>query len=287
MHLPFLFQSSTLLALIGLGILWTYRSCSFLNISLGALIVIGGFLFDAFYAGDLFSAFIALSVTLTLCGAVNLVFHFGLFNRLRRSRATSSTLLLSSFGLYIVLENVLALITGSKTIAPSLTLAWPFSNGNSLGLTNLEWLFSIGTLGSLLVLEIMLFYSTWGMALRAVSENFELAAVSGVNSRRVQSTAAFGSGVAAGLVGIFSTLNTGITASDGMNLIISGAVAAILGGLGSISGLLFSAMVIATLQQATVYYLGAQWRDLFTFGALFLVLYAFRHRLFGGGVYSW
>jgi len=125
-----------------------------------------------------------------------------------------------------------------------------------------------------------------GRALRAVSSDPMLADVSGINSDRVM-LGAFAAGSAlAGLSGILFALDMDMRPTMGLNALMMGVVAVIIGGVSSIAGIALAALLLALAQHFGAVLLGFQWQDAIAFVVLVLFLFVRPHGFFGRKVQS-
>jgi branched-subunit amino acid ABC-type transport system permease component len=114
--------------------------------------------------------------------------------------------------------------------------------------------------------------SKMGKAIRAVANDSELALVSGVDSNRVILwTFAIGSAMA-GLAGILFALDVDMTPTMGMNALMMGVVAMIIGGINNIYGVAMGALLLGFAQHFGVWKISSQWQDAIAFIILFLFL---------------
>jgi branched-subunit amino acid ABC-type transport system permease component len=75
----------------------------------------------------------------------------------------------------------------------------------------------------------------------------------------------------AGVGGILVAFDVDMTPTMGMNPLMLGMIAVIVGGVRSIPGIVLAALLLACAQQATVWVFGSAWQD----AVAFLVLLAF------------
>lgn len=109
----------------------------------------------------------------------------------------------------------------------------------------------------------------------------ELANASGIESDKViLLTFALGSALA-GIAGILFALDMDMTPTMGMNALLMGVVAVIIGGVGSIPGIALGALLIGMAQQFGVWKIGSQWQNAIAFVVL-LIFLLFRPQGFFG-----
>jgi branched-chain amino acid transport system permease protein len=111
-----------------------------------------------------------------------------------------------------------------------------------------------------------------GKNMRAVAENPSLAHSLGIRTVWVTTAAsaiAAAVGAPAALVYLY---NRGVTPHDAIHIVLMGAIVAIFGGRGSIAGALIAALLIGTAESVMVWFFDAGWREVMTFGLLYVVL---------------
>jgi branched-chain amino acid transport system permease protein len=117
--------------------------------------------------------------------------------------------------------------------------------------------------------------------MRAVANDSELASLSGIDSDRVILWAfAIGSALA-GVAGILIALDVDMTPTMGMDALMIGVVAVIIGGANSIPGIALGALLLGLAQQFGVWYISSQWQDAIAF-VILLVFLLFRPQGFMG-----
>lgn len=158
--------------------------------------------------------------------------------------------LLVTFGLSIIIQNFLLLTQSANdrrlTLGTLDTARLELPFGIRVGILPLA-IFLLAVL-LLIVLSQFIQRTPYGRLVRAVSDDAETVALSGVDPKRVYAAAA---AIAFGLVAI-AGVSTGITSSfnpfSGSLLLIFAFQAVIIGGLGSLWGTLLGAMILALSQ---------------------------------------
>jgi branched-chain amino acid transport system permease protein len=120
-----------------------------------------------------------------------------------------------------------------------------------------------------------------GLALRALAQNRDAAAISGIdirNTERVAFSLAVGLAAAAGsLVSLIGTT----TPTVGHDLVLDGFVVVVVGGLGSIPGALLAALLIGLVQSICGFALDDAWAKIITYALLYAALVLRPQGLFG------
>ncbi len=186
------------------------------------------------------------------------------YRHLRSTKNSNLNMLVLSLGVYIVFQNLLSMTFGDEIKNLTTTIS-ERHHISGVFFTQIQ-IISILSAVSILSFTLFLWHKTrLGKAIRAISENPELSRVIGIPRDRII-LIAFGIGSAyAGVAGILVGLNTGITPTMGFPLLLYGIVAMIIGGLGSIWGIAIGALILATVQNLTAYYIDTRWLDAVTY----------------------
>lgn len=121
-----------------------------------------------------------------------------------------------------------------------------------------------------------------GLALRAIGVDAEVASIMGIDRRRLALVTMTLAGALAGLAGVLLTYNLGaITPESGETLILKAFAAIILGGVGSMTGVVVGSFVLAIAETVVLTETSGLWVDAVSFGLIFLVLLLRREGLFG------
>lgn len=215
----------------------------------------------------------ALLLAIVLTTAVALLLDRLVYRRLRERRADPLTLVFASFGLALILRNVLLLLFGpdphnySTEIQMALTLP-----GKVRVMPDQVLVFAI----TLVVLGALWFFlnrTRHGIGMRAVAEHPVLAAIAGIDiARTTRLTWIVSTGLAA-LAGVFYGLTVQVRPEMGVNLLLPLFTAAILGGVGSVTGAVVGGLLISVIENVVTLWLATSYRPMVAFVLLLLVLY--------------
>jgi len=180
--------------------------------------------------------------------------------------------MLSSLGTFIVLQNLISMLFGDDTKS---IRTWEVREGIQVWgayITPVQ-IIIIGVSMTLLILVAgYLMLDKRGKAMRAVAADKELARLCGINSDRIIFLSfAIGSALA-GIAGILVALDVDMTPTMGMNMLMMGVVVMIIGGVGSIWGIVLGSLLLAFAQNFGVWYISSQWQDAIAFGILLIFL---------------
>lgn len=238
----------SVLLLIALGLTFTFGQMGVINLAHGELIMAGAY--TTYVLGDTFgrsvSLLVALPVAFVIAGVMGLLLERLLIRRLYGRPLDT---LLVTWGVSLVLQQVARDIFG----APNVNVTKPswLDGGFELFGATLPYtrLFIIGlVLAAVTGIWLYLTRMSQGRRMRAVMQNRQLAACTGINTERVdQRTFFIGSGLA-GAAGVALTLLGPIGPTLGTNYIVDAFLVVVAGGLGQIRGAVFAAIGLGVLQ---------------------------------------
>ncbi len=170
------------------------------------------------------------------------------------------------------------------SIAQHITKSVPFgySNGSfrvityDLGfvrVSNVQLVILVAALGLAAVIGWWLRTTRPGLALRAIGVDPEVASIMGVDRRRLALGTMAVAGGLAGLAGVLLTFYLGSVAPEtGDGFLLKAFAVIILGGVGSIAGVVVGAMVLAGIETLVLVNTSGSWAPAIAFGLIFLML---------------
>lgn len=204
------------------------------------------------------------------------------FDRLRARGAQALSLVFASFGVALVLRNLVLLIWGPQAAYYTGELQIAVEVLPDVRLLP-DQLFVLGlTVLVVVVLHLILRYSRLGIAMRALAESPALARVCGVEVERIVRWTWALSGALAAAAGVFAGLTVQLRPEMGFNLLLAILTAAILGGTGSLFGAVAGGLIVGLAENLSVLVIPAGYKATVPFLVLILVLYLRPQGLFGG-----
>ncbi|MFA6959365.1 MAG: branched-chain amino acid ABC transporter permease [Opitutaceae bacterium] len=262
-------------ALLALGYTMVYGVLRFINFAHADVFMVGSFAgyFAArhFPAGTLWGGLSVLPIAMAACAALGILIERFAYRPLRN--APKLNILITAIGMSLLLEYGVQLLFGSTPRNfPAVFPATRFQFGTLTVSSN--QLIVIGVSASLLIaLQLIVFRTRLGAAMRAVSLNPRAAQLVGINLNTVV-TFTFGLGSAlAGAGGVLYALNyPSIDPFMGVMPGLKAFVAAILGGIGSLPGAALGALILGgaeTLVGGSDY---STYKDAIAFGLLIVIM---------------
>src|SRR5690606_5924542 len=112
----------------------------------------------------------------------------------------------------------------------------------------------------------------WGKAMRAMSDNPDLARLCGVNNRQVRMLTWAIVGALGAAAGVMLGIHTDVNAMMGWHMLLPMFAAAILGGVGRIGGAVIGGLVVGVVEELSVLVLPPQYKAATAFAILLLIL---------------
>jgi len=236
-------QLGVLLFLIAAGLTLVFGVMNFINLAHGTQYMLGAYLAVAFYGvvGTFMGALVLALLTALGCG---LMLEFLVFRQLYERAHLDQVV--ATFGIILLLDDGVKMLWG----AAPLTLPMPDSLSGSVvlmeGLIYPVWrLVIIGSgLGVAAALFLLVTYTRTGMLVRAGATHAPIVSARGVNIRRLFMIV-FGFGtMLAGFAGIMIAPILSVEPGMGDNILILAFVVIVIGGIGSIRGAFFAALLV-------------------------------------------
>jgi branched-chain amino acid transport system permease protein len=226
------------------------------------LAVIGGMIFT-------------LVVIMVLFSIVNATIEFVAYRRLRRAPRLAA--LITAVGMSFIVQNIsLALYGVGFYSIPSFI---PRSEAIGIGDVTYSWnklAVLIITIPVLILLSWFVRETKQGKAMRAVAQDTEASAMMGINVNRTISVTFAIAGALAGSAAIVFLLQFNMRYDTGFELGLIAFTAAVLGGIGNLTGAVVGALVIGFIQAfnegLTWYTPGSDWTRSIVFGILIAIL---------------
>jgi branched-chain amino acid transport system permease protein len=160
---------------------------------------------------------------------------------------------ISSFGVALIFRSLLQLVAGSENKVFQSGVRPPLVLFDSIRISVLHAEVIAATIAIAVLLHLFLTRTRTGRAMRAVSDDSELAAVAGLDTENVvRWTWIIGAALAA-LAGVFAGLDTSAHPNLGWNLVLPMFAAAILGGIGKPMGAMAGGLIIGMVEELSSY----------------------------------
>jgi branched-chain amino acid transport system permease protein len=191
------------------------------------------------------------------------------YTPLRKSGAGVMEILLSAFGTFIVLQNVLLLVW--KSDPRTVRIPEALKNGIAFGPLTLTPLDLITVAVAVVVvggIAVFIRRTRLGKAMRAVENDPDVAVMVGISTERVRMAAFFlGSGIVA-VAAALTALDKGLEPTIGVNALLVAVVAMIVGGVGSFTGAALAGLFLGVVENLGIWKIPSEWKSTITFSVL-------------------
>jgi len=262
-------------SLLALGMTIVYGILRLINFAHGALITVGAFTFFGIFMVLGWPFALALAMAVVVGGIMGLLLDLVGYRKLRGGPEVS--LLITSLGIYIFLENFIKLLASPQPYAfrpPEFLVR--LNNVGGVAFRTVDVFIVVISLAIMIAFALFVKRTKLGVAMRATAESVEAAQLVGINVNQVVAVAfVLGSAVAA-ITGFMWGAKYGqISYGMGFMAGVKAFVAIVIGGIGSIPGAMVGGFLLGLVETLAVGFLPpgfAEYRDAIVFTLLILVL---------------
>jgi len=271
--------TGSLYALTAVAVVVVFRNTRTINLAQGDFSMMGAFIALVLIKSFAFNYYFALAGSVVFCIGLGILAERVVMRQIADSDWL--TLFTATLGMYYIMHGVAGHLWGRDTKAFPLTFdptpinvfGGIISQGHVI---NMAWAAAIG-----LVLFVFFKYTKQGIAMRAVTDDPETAALMGIPVRFIVLLTWGMAGFLAAFAGVLIAPIIYVSPEMMDEVLIKGYVAAVFGGLYSIPGAIIGALLIGICENFAGGYLGSHFKTATAF-AMIVLLLAFRpHGLFG------
>lgn len=254
-------------ALVAFSLVLVYRGSGVINFGVGYVAVISAI----FFANTGASGWSVLLLAILLGGGVGIAMYLVAVRTAELAGATHAALAISTLGFGLVLEYF-----GGQFWAKEGFSSDPLWKGSrdiaGVTITNQRVLTVIVAVVVFVLLRLLLERTMVGWAMEAVAFGRSTAGLYGINPTLILVAVWCLAGVVASLAGVMITPTSAVSLGIALPLAIQGFAAAVVGGLGSLSGAALGAVVVAFAEAVFVRYVSSDYASMFAFMLLFLMI---------------
>ncbi len=263
-----------------IGITLVFGILRFAHFAHGDMATLGAFLALALVGTgmDPWTALpLAMVVTAAVAIAVDRTFYDYLVKR------PKILTVMASLGIALMIRSVVQVVWGVDPQTYSRGIVRPESFGGVL--LRPREIYTLATV-VIMVAGLMAFlhYTRWGKAMRAMSDNPDLARLSGVDNRMVTMLTWAIVGALTAASGFMLGINTELNSMMGWHMLLPMFAAAILGGVGRIEGAVVGGLIVGLAEELSVLAMPSQYKSATAFVILLAILLLRPSGLFKGKV---
>ena len=274
-------QTGALYALIAAGFSLIFGMTRVFHAAHGATFTLAGFIFYEVYSVLQWGWPVAILASILVAALFGVAIDRLVYAPIRRHEGSFFTLFVASFGMAVVVQNVVAIVFGRGLVTVSTPLSKSVEWLPGLYVAPITGIVLVCAIVCFLALQWLLTRTDVGIALRALGENADLVQVYGLTPRRLSQYAFLIGSVLVVPAAILTAATSGLNSSMGHHVMLISIAATIVGGVGSLRGAAVAGMLLGMAENLSLAWIDPQWSEAVTFVVLFLFI-LFRP----GGVYG-
>lgn len=268
-----------MIALGAVGVSLIFGILRFANFAHGDMMTLGAYLALVVVGPLALPMYVAFPLALAGTAAVVVGIDQVLFRRLRRTAPV--ILLISSFGVALILRSAIQLLWGPDNVVYSSAIQLPWRVAG-LRIRPDHVTILAATVGLVVLLHLFLRYTRMGKAMRAMSDEPDLARVTGIDTERVVIWTWIMGGALAAAAGIFLGMDTRLNPLLGWNVLLPVFAAALLGGIGKPYGAIAGGFVIGIATEVSTMFMAPVYKPAVAFALIVILLIVRPTGLMGG-----
>ena len=270
-------------ALFALGFTLIFGVLAVINLSHGAVFMIGSYAALALVTHLDAPLWLAMIGATLFCGTLGLLVDVLILKPLRVRNAPHLIPMIATIGVSIMLTTTAQGLFGAEALRfPETTLPAGEYVIGGVHVRALEVAIVAIAFVLMAVMFTVLKRTQLGRALRAIAESPKAAWLLGINVERLFHITSFVAAALGGIAGVLIGLDfNAITPQMGQPILHKGIAVIILGGMGDIRGALIGGLFLGFAEVLSKAYLSSQMGDAVAFGLLFLILLVRPSGLFG------
>jgi len=207
------------------------------------------------------------------------------YRPLRNANRIAPTI--TAVGAALILENAAQLIWGPQTEPFPMSIGRRLFRIGGAVFSELQIVILITAAVMATILFVIVQYTSWGRAMRAIRDDLPTAELLGIPVNRTVA-AVYAIGSAMGMIGglLFSAYYNAVYVGMGFTGTMNAFAAAVLGGIGSLRGAFAGGLILGVMQALAVGYIASGYENSVAFLAMIGILLARPSGLFGGPTVS-
>lgn len=259
-------------ALMAVGYSLVYSLLNFTNFAHSLAVTFGAFAAYFIMSLCVENIYVGIMLAIVMGGVLSMIIEQVSYRPLLKKNVKRIYLLIAGLGTMTVGENLMIIFFTSRFRSYPVNFSTDMVKifGASVGQVDLI-IFILSVL-ALIIVEILIRKTRFGLAIRGASYDLNTAAIMGVNTQKLILFVFLLAGTLAGLAGAFLGAKYTAYPALGSTMTNKAFVSAVLGGLGSIPGAVLGALILGVGETMISGYISSSLRDLFAFALLIIVL---------------
>jgi neutral amino acid transport system permease protein len=240
-------------AIAAVGVSLVYGILRIVHFAYGDLMTFGAFVAVTFDTTLGLGMIVATAAAMVAASALSVGLDFALWRPLRARRANFMSLFLASIGLALVLRQAIFLAWGPQPRAFDVDPFKVYTIG-SVRLSGAQVIAIVVAVVAIVLVGLLLSFTTLGRTMRAVADDRSLAAVAGIDTGRVVLATWVLSGALAAIAGVLAGLvQSTFDPNFGFTLLLPVFAAVVLGGIGNPYGALAGGFLLGIVTELSTW----------------------------------
>lgn len=269
----------SVLLLMALGLAIIFGQMGVINMAHGEFMAVGAYttyflstITEQYFPSFMpYYFFIAIIMAFVVAGLLGYLAEFALIRHLYKRPLDT---LLATWGLSLIMQQSCRSLFGAREVSPALP-DWLLGSYQPTEMIDIP-INGMFVLGLTIIITLGVFYlmfkSSWGLRVRATTQNRVMSGAVGINTKKVDRyTFALGCGIA-GIAGAAFTTIASTGPTTGSLYIVDTFMVVVFGGAASLFGTIASAFSIAQTQSILEFFISGSMAKVYTLLALVLIL---------------
>jgi branched-subunit amino acid ABC-type transport system permease component len=263
--------TASILAIATVALTMQYSVTNVPNFAQGDIMTAGMFgAYSSQFVVD--NVIVQVIVAMAVGAAVSFFLNWALLQPFARQGAKPLILFVVTIAFAFLLENTMLAIYGGSPVLYKLGSSPPNQIGPFL-LTGRDLVIITAAIISMLSVYLVLKYTRFGKAQRAVADSPDLARVSGIDATRVVHLTMIWAGAMTGLAGYVLAAQVGaFTHTTGFTFLLVVLAAAVVGGIGQVNGAMLGALLIGVGMEVAAVFIAPDYKQSVAFVALVITI---------------
>jgi branched-chain amino acid transport system permease protein len=277
-------QVGALYALTAVGFSLIFGATKVFHFAHGASFAISAYVFYYLYAVLDVAWPIAILVSAVVVVLFGIMLDRCVYAPIQRSDGSFFTVFVASFGVTVVVQNLIGSVFGRGFISAPSVLSRSIELAPGLYVAPTAGIAIMVATTCFIALQLLLGRTNVGIALRALSESPGLVRTFGLNPKAI-STCAFALGSLLVVpAAVLTSMTSGLNAAIGGRVMLISVAATIVGGVGSLRGAACAGLLLGVAENLAVWRFDSQWSEAVTFVILFTFILLRPSGFFGRAV---
>jgi branched-chain amino acid transport system permease protein len=272
-------------ALVAIGYTLIFGVLRLLHLAHGEVFMVGAFAGLQAIIWWKLGPLAALIVGLVASAVIGMLLELIAFRPIRKRGNSHLAPIVSTIGAGLVLQEVMTKTFGAEQTPFPSQLSRAIYHLGIVSVTGSQIFILSVAIVTMVALHLFVTRTRYGIAMRATSENLQVAAILGINVNTVILVTFGVASALGGIAGVMVGLNfNAISPFMGVEMGTKGMAVMLIGGLGSIYGAMVGGLLLGIVEVMSVAYLVSSLRDAFAFGLMILILIVRPRGLFQTGI---